>query len=107
MSNARFKNQLKKDLKKIASGLPELFDRSIVKRKVLGSELKLTGFNKTIDGEIIEDGKIYDLPVPSMIPRNHYRRLKKIYESSGEPGVIDYIEKVKKEVTELENENDS
>lgn len=99
--------QVEKELRTIANGLPTLYDRSLVYRPVLGKELKLTGHTVDDSGKELEDQKVYPLPVPSMNARNHYRRLRKAYMEHGEPGVLDYMDKVKAEMNELDKEIES
>ena len=104
MRNFKLTKQIEKDLKQIANGLPVLYDRSTVDQLTLGRDLKLTGFTVNNKGEELQDDKFYPLPMPVMIHRNHYRRLKKAFESGGEPLVIEYITKTKKECVELESQ---
>lgn len=99
--------QIEKDLRKIADGLPVLYDRSLVKKLLSGKELKLTGHTVDDAGNPLEDNRVYPLPVPCMNARNHYRRLRKAFMDGGEPAVIQYMDKVKAEIVELEKEYDS
>lgn len=104
MRNYKLTKQIEKELKQIANGLPILYDRAITDKYFTGKELKLTGFTVNDKGEELQDDKVYPVPTPVMNPRNHYRRLKKAFESGGEPLVIEYITKTKKECVELESQ---
>ncbi len=104
MKKFKLNKGIEKELKHIANGLPILYDRSTIDKLTTGRDLKLTGFTVNDKGEELQDDKMYPLPMPVMIQRNHYRRLKKAYESGGEPLVIEYINKTKKEVVELESQ---
>lgn len=88
MRKFKITSQVEKDLKHIAGTIPLLYDQTTYNKKILGSDLKLTGHDKDENGKELEDDRIYDLPTPSMIPVNHYRRLKKAFLSGGEPEVI-------------------
>lgn len=103
MKNHKITKAVEKSLHQIANGLPVLYDRVLINKAFSGKDLKLTGFTVDDAGKELIDDKIYPVPTPVMNARNHYRRLKKIYESGGQPEVINYITKVKREVVQLEN----
>jgi hypothetical protein len=92
-------NQLHKELLYIASQLPVVMDWSHEKHIVSMEEAK-EQYPDRKDSEFLvfnkgkHKGKVL-ITFPVQVASNHYRRMKKAYLKSGQPGVIEYIKKVK------------
>lgn len=79
----------------IATRLPTVFDQTKEYHYLSGLELKAMDIEKDEKDNPLIDGMKYKWSFPVMLARNHYRRLKSIYEKGGEPEVIKYIREVK------------
>lgn len=91
--------QIHKELMYIASNLPLVMDWSCEYHIVTMEEAK-EHYPETPEKDfaVIKKGPNKDKVVvnfPVQIAVNHYRRMKKAFQKSGQPGVIDYIQKVK------------
>lgn len=100
--------QIHKELMYIASQLPIVMDWSCEYHIVTMDEAK-EHYPETPEKDfaVIKKGPNKDKVVvnfPVQIAVNHYRRMKKAFVKKGQPGVIDYIQKVKKlELEHAEN----
>lgn len=99
--------QLKKELMYIASNLPVVLE-SKIERHILTKEEAIEQFPETDHKKFayIQTGPNAGRVVATMpvqIACNHYRRLKRIYSKHGQPGVIQYIQKIKQLEKEQEN----
>lgn len=87
------KKDIQNQIREFADMLPVVNEPCI--KKVLGSELLKENKNATdADGKPIIANLIYSLP--AVIPRNHYRTMKKIYNKEGKDGLMRYAEKMGK-----------
>lgn len=58
-----------------------------------GKELKLTGYGYGPNAAKIEDDLVYEIPMPSVRPVNHKRKLRLAYLRGGKPAVRTYLRK--------------
>lgn len=99
--------QIKKELMYIASNLPVVLEAK-VERHILTKEEAIEQFPETDPAKFayIQKGPNIGRVVATMpvqVACNHYRRLRRIYRKSGQPGVIKYIQKIKQLEKEQEN----
>lgn len=88
-------NQIRKELQLIATKLPTIMNGTKEYHWMTGRELNELGIYVDDKGvKLIPDVK-YLWHFPVQIASNHFRKLRKEYEKNGQPGVIDYIRKVK------------
>lgn len=87
------KKDIQNQIREFADMLPIINEPCV--KKVLGSEL-LKENKHAVDtkGKPIIATRIYSLP--TVIPRNHYRTMKKIYNKEGKDGLLRYAEKMGK-----------
>lgn len=85
-------DEIEKELKEIANGLPVDSYTVIEKEEMTGAELRLSAYDEMPEykNKFKEDGK-YLVPVPAIYQKNHYRRLKHAFQSGGIPAVTAYV----------------
>ena len=99
--------QLKKDLMYIASRLPVVLEAK-VERDILTKEEAIEQFPETDPKKFAyiqkgpNMGKVV-ATMPVQVACNHYRRMRRIFKKQGQPGVIQYIQKIKQLEKEQEN----
>jgi hypothetical protein len=87
--------QIKQELKLISTRLPTVLNETQEYHYLTGRELKEMEIEKDADGNQLVDDLKYKWSFPVQLASNHYRALRKAYETGGEPAVIQYIRKVK------------
>lgn len=91
---------LEKKLRGIAKMLPKMQYAIKDKVKVTGGDLLLSGHTE-VNGEKIEEKKVYFMSIPFYNETNHYRRLKRSYQKNGKEGVKQYIKPYSKNPKEV------
>lgn len=81
-----------KNMRAVAANLPVQYHDGVMVIK--GSEIikQLGSVGKDKEGEKIDSDKWYKVPVQQ--PVNHYRRIKKLFNSKGYAGVSAYVDEV-------------
>lgn len=83
--------QAQKLLRQIADTLPTVFYTVQESQVWSGKDLLLTGYESQAD---IDPNQEYTIDSPVNIASNHYRRMKKLYQSHGVEAVNAYVQKV-------------
>lgn len=86
--------EIKAGLQIIAGNLPVVMEETHEVHIMTGRELKEIDIVKDAEGKDLVDNKKYDWPFPVQVAWNHYRRMKSAYKKHGEPGIMDYINRV-------------
>lgn len=87
-------------LKELAKRLPQSVTYARSSEEITGADAMLTGL-KPPKGEIdFDPERTYWHDVPLAVPDNHYRRLRKAWQSGGTVAVTKYISRFKPETQE-------
>jgi hypothetical protein len=84
-----------KQIRRIASQMPVINQKKIVKELVPGSEAIKSGV-KEVDGKPVDEHRFYEKKYAVAVPVNHNRQMKKLYNKMGGKGVGLYMSAVQK-----------
>lgn len=82
---------LKKELEELASSLPVDFYIATELSTIKGEDIKLTELKHD---EEIDPEKEYQFKSPVYHAKNHFRRMRRIFEDQGQQGVMAYVDEV-------------
>lgn len=82
---------LKKELEELASSLPVDFYVATTLSTIKGEDIDKTGLESD---ELIDPDKEYQFKSPVYHAKNHYRRMRRIFEDNGQQGVMQYVDEV-------------
>lgn len=84
--------EIKKMLQDIVTKIPTVRTMTHEKHRMTKEELDELGY---VGAEKLADGT-YSYPYPVMVAMNHYRHLKKAYQTGGAEACMAYLDKIKK-----------